>query len=54
MLQSNHLIMQLFEMGVGGVGGVVSKVIKDFSHGRLAAEYGAMSKKKQVTIKKAQ
>lgn len=39
---------------MGWWGGLVLKVIKDFSHGRLAAEYGAMSKKKQATIKKAQ
>lgn len=49
LLQSTHLIMQLFE-----IRGAALKVIKDSKHGRLADEYGALSKKKQTTIKKPQ
>lgn len=47
MLLSGHLIMQLFEMREQ-----VLKVIKDFSHGRLAAECGATSKRSKQQLKK--
>lgn len=46
MLQSGHLIVQLFEMREQ-----VLKVIKDFSHGRLAAECGATSKRSKQQLK---
>lgn len=46
MLQSTHLITQLFE-----IRGQVLKVIKDSSHGRLAGEYGAVSKRSKQQLK---
>ena len=44
--QSKHLIMQLFEKR-----GQELKVIKDSSHGCLAGEYGAMSKRSKQQLK---
>lgn len=46
ILQSTHLIMQLFE-----IRGQVLKVIKDSTHGRLAGEYEAMSKRSKQQLK---
>lgn len=46
IMQSSHLIMQLFEIREQ-----VLKVIKDFSHGRLAGECAAMSKRSKQQLK---